>query len=105
MKPIDFRNESFEQLRERLTELRLQVFQAWQAFGPGTTRHVAKASGIDILTFRPRTTELYQMGAVIVVDDDHAATEGIYRARTLEEWMQWHSQLPALVSNQQQLLG
>lgn len=109
MKPIDFRNETFGQLRDRLTDLRLAVLQAWQAHGPATTRQVATRCGIDLLTFRPRTTELYQMGAVVLVDEAEPtgdAHEGVYRARTMAEWEAWHAaQAGQLVSGQQQLMG
>lgn len=114
MKPIDFRNESFAQLQERLSELRQQVFNAWadyeERFGAAgaTTREVAKAAGIDILTFRPRCTELYQMGALMVVEVQSGQTtggEGRYRLRSLAEWEQWfNEQRDEAISGQQQLL-
>jgi hypothetical protein len=69
MKPIDFAIETFESLKPRLDALRRQVYDAWRAHGPGTTRDVAVRSGIDILTFRPRTTELVQLGLVRLVED------------------------------------
>jgi hypothetical protein len=80
MKPIDYRNETWESLQERLSGLRQSVYQAWQAYGPGTTREVAQKAGIDILTFRPRTTELFQMGFVEVVDDAESVGEAVYQA-------------------------
>ena len=84
MKPIDFRNETFDQIRERLNEDRQQVHNAWLAQGPGTTRDVAAKAQIDLLSFRPRSTELYQLGLLELVDKD--GHQGVYRARTLEQW-------------------
>lgn len=81
MKPIDHRNETWEALQERVQGLRLAVLDAWRAHGPGTTREVARRSGIDLLTFRPRTTELVQLGLVqLVPTTQHLGREGIYRA-------------------------
>jgi hypothetical protein len=84
MKPIDFRNETFDQLRERLNDDRELVHRAWLAHGPGTTREVAERAGIDLLSFRPRTTELFQLGLLEVAGK--AGHEGIYAARSLPEW-------------------
>lgn len=108
MKPIDFRNETFEAIQSRLVDLRRTVWEAWMQHGPGTTREVAKKSGIDILTFRPRTTELFQLGLVVLVDsvekpvmsdkgdiatvvsiDCRGGSEGTYKARRFTEWQQW----------------
>lgn len=80
MKPIDYRNETWESLKERLSGLRQDVYTAWQVYGPGTTREVAAKAGIDILTFRPRTTELFQMGFVEVVADAQSVGEAVYQA-------------------------
>ena len=87
MKPINFRNETFAELRARLNEDRARVHSAWLAHGPGTTREVAATAQIDILTFRPRSTELYQMGLLSLVDK--AGHQGVYGARTVAEWEQF----------------
>ncbi len=113
MIPIDFRNATYEHLRTHLTGLREKVWVAWIAHGPATTREAAKLSGIDLLTFRPRTTELYQLGGVCLAEDTEtrrhgdaekqtdslsasprlpisaSSTEGRYRARTEAEWRAW----------------
>ena len=124
MKPVDFRNENFAALKSRLTGLRAVVLAAWQAHGPGTTRAVAKCSGIDLLTFRPRSTELFQLGAICLVEpgglgstrahptsslssslsSSDGAHEGVYRARTEAEWQAWLAeQKQPDVCRQQQL--
>ena len=103
MKPIDFRNETFDQIRERLNADRELVHGAWLAHGPGTTREVAAKAGIDILSFRPRSTELFQLGLLELADKD--GHQGVYRARTLTDW-EYHcaEQRRAAVNPQLQLV-
>src|SRR5687767_13694985 len=102
MKPIDFRNETFRHVQERICEKREAVWRAWLAHGPGTTREVAARAGIDILNFRPRTTELFQIGALKLASGSLSSPlrgedqgeghgrEGIYEARTTTEWQEWY---------------
>ncbi len=105
MKPIDFRNETFEQLRGRLSGLRERVWIAWLAFSPGTTRAVAIQAKMDILTFRPRTTELLQMGALRLAADQPGGTEGVYEFVSNDDWIAWHQRQRAdLVERQLQLV-
>lgn len=85
MKPIDFRNESFEQVRERVDGLRAMVLGAWAMHGPCTTRELADRSGISILTLRPRTTELVELGFVRLAEHQPVKGEGTYRAATPAE--------------------
>lgn len=86
MKPEDFRNATWDQIQERIEGLRLAVYTAWQQHGPGTTREVAARSQIDILTFRPRSTELYQLGLLRLVEREHNHDhQGIYDAVPMEE--------------------
>lgn len=87
MKPVDYRNETWESLQTRVHGLRLAALNAWRQHGPGTTRAVAARSGIDILTFRPRTTELFQLGLLALVNADERGSEGRYRALTPAEAM------------------
>jgi hypothetical protein len=85
MKPIDYRNETWEMVQARgLVDKRMRVYEAFRKHGPGTTRAVARASGIDILNLRPRATELYQLGFLKLLGGV-PGNEGIYRALTLEE--------------------
>ncbi|MDD3885375.1 MAG: hypothetical protein PHI35_00705 [Victivallaceae bacterium] len=98
MKAIDYRNETFESLKNRINADRQRVLKAWRAYGPGTTAEVALRSAISILTFRPRTTELYQLGFVVLCDPNWLASSeetkplvkvygagGMYRAATDDE--------------------
>ncbi len=95
MTPIDFRNATFESLRAHLNVARSNVYEAWLTHGPCTTRQLAIASGIDLLTLRPRTTELYQLGLVTLIDDavkpSSDCHEGIYAARDQSTWDQWRA--------------
>lgn len=94
MDPIDYRNTTFAELKEKLTSLRALTYAAWIQHGPCTTEELAARSGLNLLTLRPRTTELYQMGFVELASDipqsanPHSAIQtpkssgGIYRARS-----------------------
>ena len=89
MKPIDYRNATFAQLQERLVGQRAAVLEAWRMHGPGTTEEVAQRAGISILTFRPRTTELGQLGFIVLTDAQPAKGEGTYRVRSQPELARW----------------
>lgn len=80
MKPIDYRNATFADLQAMLHDSRLAVLRDLRAHGPATTRELATRSGIDLLTVRPRVTELVQIGFVCLVDGTEHAKEGTYRA-------------------------
>lgn len=86
MNPADYRNATWDEIQQRIEGLRLAVYRAWLQFGPGTTREIAAAACMDILTFRPRSTELFQMGLLRLVDREHDhAHQGTYAAVPLEE--------------------
>lgn len=93
MKPVDIRDMNFERMEATLPPKRDMVWRAWLAYGPRTTRELATLMQIDILAVRPRTTELYECGLVMLADwvegDGTRAGEGVYRARTAAEWAQW----------------
>lgn len=81
MKPADYRNDTWDSLQLRVNHLRRMALEAWRAFGPGTTREVAERAKLDILSFRPRTTELCQLGFVVLDETAKArGHEGVYRA-------------------------
>ncbi len=80
MKPVDYRNETWAAMHGRVVGLRLTVYEALLRVGPCTTRQLASKSGVDILTVRPRITELFQIGWVELVDEDAGGNEGEYRA-------------------------
>jgi hypothetical protein len=86
--------------------MRKACYEAWVVYGPGTTREVAAKAGIDLLTFRPRSTELLQVGLLIIDSElsspsprpsppgerggmgrsERASHEGVYRVSRLDEW-------------------
>jgi hypothetical protein len=87
MTGVDYRNLTFQGLRDRLDESKREVYTAWVVHGPGTTRELAEKSGIDLLTFRPRTTDLGKVGLVRVCGGRNG--EGVYEAVPREEWELW----------------
>ena len=89
MIPLDFRNATFADLQARLHGQRSIVLRAWQRHGPGTTAQVASRAGMSILSFRPRSTELFQLGYICLADQQPAKGEGIYRAREYPEVVVW----------------
>lgn len=76
MRPIDMRNLTWRTVLTHVTADMLRVHQAWLEQGPGTTRAVAQRAGISLLTFRPRTTDLYNLGLVALTGADGG--EGVY---------------------------
>jgi hypothetical protein len=85
MKPIDFRNETFAQVQERVVGARAVVLAAFQKHGPCTTKQLAELSGLSLLTLRPRTTELVELGLVVLAEAQAEKGEGTYRAATHSE--------------------
>lgn len=77
------RNLTWLQVQQHLTEDLVRVHLAWQAHGPGTTRAVAQRAGISLLTFRPRTTDLYKLGLVVLVTNEEG--EGVYAHRSRQD--------------------
>jgi hypothetical protein len=78
MKPVDYRNETWEGMRTRLQGLRLEVLKALSRYSPCTTRRLAAASGIDLLNVRPRIHELLELGLAECIGGNGG--EGVYRA-------------------------
>ena len=89
MKPIDFRNATFETVQGYVAGQREAVLAAWRQHGPGTTAEVCARAGMSILSFRPRTTELLELGFVCLADEQPVKGEGTYRVRTTAEHLAW----------------
>lgn len=68
MNPTDYRNATWEEVQQSLRKMLLKVYDAWLFWGPGTTEQIAAKAGISILTFRPRSTDLFQMGLLRLAD-------------------------------------
>lgn len=91
MKAIDHRNTTWAAVRENLSGRRLAVYSELARLGPCTTRDLAFKSGMDILTVRPRVTELLQLGfadMVAPVDPLKPGHEGVYFALSEEAALQ-----------------
>jgi hypothetical protein len=91
MTPADFRNATFDSIRAGLNDRRRVVYEAWLAHGPGTTRLVADRAGLDILSFRPRSTELFKLGLLVLAEVQVVPGNGIYRAADIGEWEKFKS--------------
>jgi Mn-dependent DtxR family transcriptional regulator len=78
MKPVDYRRETWLQVLGRVTGLREDIYRVLRNAGPATTRKLAALSGVDLLTVRPRVTELVDLGLAECVGGEHG--EGIYQA-------------------------
>lgn len=74
------RRMNWAQLRDSgwLNGKREEVLAAWREQGHGTTRELSRRFGIDLLTFRPRTTDLLQAGFLRLVKEIDG--EGMYEA-------------------------
>ena len=95
MAPIDYRNNTWKDLQGCVHGRRLEVLLAWRKHGPCTTRELAEKTSADILNIRPRTTELQQLGFVVLVYPQPGGHEGIYRALTDEEAYDLYTQRAA----------
>lgn len=105
MKPIDFRNTTFRDLQRQVISLRLSVWEALAQHGPCTTRELSRECGLDILTVRPRVTELLQLGFVVCTNDGQGGHEGIYQALTTAEAETLFTARQAEAREQQMSLG
>lgn len=83
MKPIDYRDATWEMVQGRMDALRERVWRGMELESVAhTTREWADILGLDILSVRPRITELCQLGFAELVPGhgNPRAAEGLYRA-------------------------
>lgn len=92
---------TFKDLQRQLVSLRLSVYDALLEHGPCTTRELATACGMDILTVRPRMTELVQLGFAVCLDSQ--GHEGRYQALTLAEAEQAHEERQSKLEHQTEM--
>lgn len=103
MSPVDIRNENFDSLRASLDERRRSVLCDLAQHGPCTTRQLAERSRRDILSVRPRVTELCQLGLVVL--EHCVGREGVYSVRNQRDWELRHDrQMEEQTSGQMQLV-
>lgn len=76
------RDLTWADVRSRVHGQREAVYKGWLMHGPCTTRELAQRLGMEILSVRPRTTELCELGLVQAVD--LRGHEGVYAAIDFE---------------------
>lgn len=91
MRPVDIRNEQWADIQRWLEGDRMNVHEALRSGGPATTRELAERMGFDLLSVRPRVTELFQLGLVRLARRD--GREGVYEAVSVEEARCRHERL------------
>ena len=79
-------------MQTRIEGQRAAVFAAWRQHGPCTTKELAERSGLSILSLRPRTTELLELGYVRLADEQPVKGEGTYRAANSGEVFEFFQQ-------------
>lgn len=79
----EVRARVWAEIQPRLQGDRAEVYTQWMRHGPCTTRELAERTEMSILSLRPRTTELFQMGLLVI---ESGGREGIYRAVSKPEW-------------------
>lgn len=104
LKTTDIRNANFHALRDdEINDRQRSVLNYLAAVGPATTRQLSEAMHWDVLSVRPRVTELLSLGLVRLAG--RAGKEGVYAVVAFEEWQTWRRELLGeTVSCQQQLL-
>ena len=96
MQPTQIRDLNWQQLQGRVSGLRATVHEQLRLHGPCTTRQLAAKAGLDILTVRPRVTELVELGFAECTGRDGG--EGIYRARSFQEAATAYEERAAIAS-------
>ena len=79
----DIKRDNWQAIAEQLTDRRLAVWRALIHRGESTSRKLANTMDEDVLTIRPRLTELLQLGFVVLTGKQ--GHEGTYRACSVEE--------------------
>ena len=102
MNPTELRNHNFQTIRDTLNDRCVRVLCQLAVHGPCTTRQLAERAHMDILSVRPRVTDLCHMGLAQMTGSESG--EGVYRATTETEWEAFRSGVvERLTSGQMQL--
>jgi predicted transcriptional regulator len=80
MDAIDYRNAQWADIQGKLEGYRAKVYNNLFLHGAATTRELAARIPMDILTVRPRVTELCQLGFARIVPGHEHEREGTYEA-------------------------
>jgi len=75
MNPIDDRTATFDLIKDSLAGKRRIVYDALRTLGPQTTRGLAALARMELLTVRPRVTELIDLGLVELVEQGAGSAE------------------------------
>lgn len=91
MTPAELRNHNFATLRDSLAERRRDVYRAFCDHGPATTFELSEKSGIGILTVRPRTCELAEMGLLCKAGErvENGKRVTVYAITDRATWTAW----------------
>lgn len=102
--PEAVRNMAFDEVLVWVSAERQAVYDALAALGASTTRELAEGMGHDLLTVRPRVSELVDLGLVVLVGRERR--EGVYCAVPLHEARAAHDRRhPATPAVQAELFG
>ncbi len=89
MKPVDLRNETFESLQRLIPADLRAVLDGYKQHGSRTTGELSTLTGIGLLTVRPRTSDLVDLGLVLLDEPETLRRKneehircGVYRAAT-----------------------
>jgi hypothetical protein len=94
LSPSEIRDSNWQQISGHMHGLRQVVYEALRMHGPCTTRQLAAKAGMDILSVRPRVTELAELG--FAACSGREDKEGIYRACTYQQAATAHAQRQSL---------
>lgn len=94
MTPAELRNTNFQRLRNSLAERMLDVYRAFEQFGPASTAQLAEQSGIGLLSLRPRATELHGLGLLCEAGEriENGKRATIYAVTDRGTWERWREQ-------------
>jgi len=74
--PASIRDANWQEIRDRLDGQRMTIYNELSRVGRATTREIADSLQLDVLTVRPRVTELVQLGFARCVGRD--GRDGVY---------------------------
>lgn len=90
MKSTEPRDMTWNEIRESLSGTRERVWDWLLARGPATTSDIAEGLKMNLLTVRPRVSELVQLGFAECVG--RSGHEGIYQVVSVAEAQARHAE-------------
>ncbi len=94
MNPTECRDITWTEMQGRIVGLRADMHEGLRMHGPCTTRQLAERMRRDILSVRPRVTELCELGFAECTGREGG--EGIYRAYDYSEAARRFSEAKAI---------